>query len=77
MSYSGHLVRIVVYQSQSYGLPDVSWPSPARPEWDGKQFVLHVESGRDGKRVVFHEMVSDITPTSFTQTADSGESGTH
>jgi hypothetical protein len=54
------------------------FPGPPQPgpAWDGKQLVLHVESERDGKRVVFHEMISDITPTSFTQTADIGESGT-
>jgi hypothetical protein len=53
------------------------FPGPPQPgpTWGGKQLVLHVESERDGKRVVFHEVISDITPTSFTQTADIGESG--
>jgi hypothetical protein len=37
--------------------------------------VLHVESEENGKKEVFHEVISDITATSFIQTADVGEAG--
>jgi hypothetical protein len=45
------------------------------PKWDGKQLVVDTESEIAGKKFVWHEVISDITPTSFTQTADIGESG--
>jgi hypothetical protein len=45
------------------------------PQWDGKRLVLHVESEENGKKEVFHEVISDITPTSFKQSADVGEVG--
>jgi ketosteroid isomerase-like protein len=37
--------------------------------------VIHTEFPRDGKNFVWHEVFSDITATSFTQTADIGEKG--
>jgi hypothetical protein len=43
------------------------------PKWDGKQLVIHTEFPRDGKNFVWHEVFSDITPSSFVQTADIGE----
>lgn len=45
------------------------------PKWDGKQLVIHTEFPRDGKTFVWQEVFSDITPTSFIQTADIGEKG--
>jgi hypothetical protein len=45
------------------------------PKWDGKQLVIHTEFPRDGKTFVWHEVFSDITENSFTQTADIGEKG--
>jgi len=44
--------------------------------WEGDQFVLGDEFEKNGKRIVFKEVVSDITPTSFTQTIYQGEAGT-
>jgi hypothetical protein len=49
-------------------------PQPG-PQWDGKKLVLHVESDQGGKKMIFHEEISDITPNSYTQTADIGEPG--
>ena len=49
-------------------------PQPG-PQWDGKQLVIHIEGDQQGKKVVWHEVISDITPNSFVQTADIGESG--
>ena len=44
-------------------------------KWDGKQQVVDNEFQRDGKTFKWHEVFSDITPTSFVQTADIGEKG--
>jgi hypothetical protein len=43
--------------------------------WDGKQFVVDIESERNGKKIFWHEVFFDITPTSFSQTGDRGEAG--
>jgi hypothetical protein len=44
--------------------------------WDGKQLVVDIDFEESGKKILWHEVFGDITPTSFTQTADSGEAGT-
>lgn len=44
-------------------------------KWDGKQFVFDTEFPRGRKTFAWHEVFSDITPTSFVQTADIGEKG--
>ena len=44
--------------------------------WDGKQFVIdEMETSKSGKKSVWHEVWSDITPTSFMQTGEYGEPG--
>jgi hypothetical protein len=43
--------------------------------WDGKQFTIDELETHNGKRTVWHEVWSDITPTSFTQTGDSSDPG--
>src|SRR5258708_28396645 len=44
--------------------------------WDGKQFVIdEIETSNTGKKSMWHEVWSDITPTSFTQTGEYGEPG--
>ena len=44
--------------------------------WDGKQFVIdEMETSKSGKKSVWHEVWSDITPTSFVQTAEYGDPG--
>ena len=44
--------------------------------WDGKQFVIdEVETSKSGKTSVWHEVWSDITPNSFTQTGEYGDPG--
>jgi|SRR5579859_733871 len=43
--------------------------------WDGKQQIVENEFPRNGKTFVWREVFSDITPTSFVQTADIGEKG--
>jgi hypothetical protein len=55
------------------------FPAPPQPgpQWDGQQLIIHIEGEQEGKKVVWHEVISDITPESFTQTADIGESGSH
>src|SRR5271157_3305418 len=44
-------------------------------KWDGKQFVIDMRFPQGEKKMVWHEVWSDITPTSFTQTGDMGEVG--
>lgn len=44
--------------------------------WDGKQFVIdEVETSPSGKKSMWHEVWSDITPNSFTQTGEYGDPG--
>ncbi|HZT71709.1 MAG TPA: DUF1579 family protein [Terriglobia bacterium] len=43
--------------------------------WDGKQLVIDEIETHDGKKTLWHEVWSDITPTSFTQTGDISEPG--
>ena len=44
------------------------------PKWDGKQLVIDTEVELAGKKFVWHEAISDITPTSYDVTVDIGES---
>jgi ketosteroid isomerase-like protein len=44
-------------------------------KWDGKQQIVDNEFQRNGKTFSWHEVFTDITPTSFVQTADIGEKG--
>jgi ketosteroid isomerase-like protein len=44
--------------------------------WDGKQFVIdEIETSKSGKKSLWHEVWSEITPNSFTQTGEYGEPG--
>jgi len=44
--------------------------------WDNKQFVIdEMETSKSGKKSVWHEVWSDITPNSFTQTGEYGDPG--
>jgi hypothetical protein len=45
-------------------------------QWDGKQLLVDIQYEKDGKKILWHERFFDITPTTFTQTADSGEATT-
>jgi hypothetical protein len=44
-------------------------------KWEGDDFVLGDEFERDGKKFLFKEVFSEITPTSFTQTLSQGQAG--
>jgi hypothetical protein len=42
--------------------------------WDGKQFVIdEIETSKTGKKSVWHEVWSEMTPTSFTQIGEYGD----
>lgn len=43
--------------------------------WDGKQFIIDELETHNGNKTTWHEVWSDITPTSFTQTGESSEPG--
>ncbi len=50
-------------------------PQPG-PKWDGKRLVIHIAGEQVGdSKVDWQEILSDITPDSFTQTVDIGEPG--
>ena len=38
--------------------------------WDGKQFTINESETHGGKKTLWHEVWSDITPTSYTQTGE-------
>ena len=45
-------------------------------KWDGKELTIdELETSPDGKKTMWHEVWSDITSTSFTQTGDTGAPG--
>jgi hypothetical protein len=44
-------------------------------KWDGKQLVIEMQFPQGEKKMVWHEVWSDLTATSFTQTGDMGEVG--
>jgi hypothetical protein len=44
-------------------------------KWEGDQWVLGDEFEKNGKKFIFKEVFSEITPTSFTQTLYQGEAG--
>jgi hypothetical protein len=55
------------------------WPQGCDPKsslsrvalsWDGKQLVVDFKSEKDPSKIVWHEVFSEITPTTFLQTAD-------
>jgi hypothetical protein len=44
-------------------------------KWDGKQQVIRNEFQKNGKTYGYHEILTDITPSSFLQTIDIAEKG--
>ena len=43
--------------------------------WDGKQLTINLEFPQNGKKMMWHEVWSGITATSFLQTGEMGEAG--
>jgi hypothetical protein len=43
--------------------------------WDGKRYVIDMEFSSHDKKMMWHEVFTDFTATSFTQTGDIGEVG--
>jgi hypothetical protein len=54
---------------------DLAGAASGSCKWQNNQLVIDTEFERHGKKFAWHEVFSDITPTSFTQTADIGEKG--
>jgi hypothetical protein len=44
-------------------------------KWDGHEWVIDFEFSREGKKFARHEVYSEITRNSFTQTGESAEVG--
>ena len=51
------------------------FPPPPRPgpQWNGQSLVIDTEVAIAGVKYAFHEVISDITPTSYRQTIDLGD----
>jgi Protein of unknown function (DUF1579) len=74
---------VIWWDTQAQGYR-VIWCGSANPrgcvvmsklaQWEGDQFVVGDEFERDGRKVVYREVFSDVTPDSFTQTIYEGES---
>ena len=54
---------------------DFNTNSNATLDWDGKELTINMQFPQDGKKMLWHEVWSGITPTSFTQTGEMGEVG--
>lgn len=54
---------------------DFSTNSNSTLDWDGNELTIEMQFPQDGKKMLWHEVWSGITATSFTQTADMGEVG--
>ena len=77
-------LAVIWWDTQAQGYR-VIWCGSANPRgcvvmsklahWEGDQFVVGDEFERDGRKVVYREVFSDLTPDSFTQTIYEGESG--
>lgn len=44
-------------------------------KWNGKELTIDMQFPQNGKKMLWHEVWSEITATSFTQTGDMGEVG--
>jgi len=75
---------VVWWDGQAQGFR-VMWCGSANPRgcvvmsklasWEDGQFVVRDEFERDGRKIVYREIFSDITPGSFTQTIYQGVPG--
>jgi len=59
-----HMWCINIYPDGCEMFPPPPQPGPV---WDGKKLVLHVESSQGGRRMIFHEEISEIKANSYTQ----------
>ncbi|HXY30483.1 MAG TPA: hypothetical protein VEI06_07215 [Gemmatimonadaceae bacterium] len=72
---SAHRLRGMLCNNSGPSTCDVDSYTNSTLTWDGRQLVIDLRFSRKDKRMVWHEVWSDITPTSFTQTGDVGEVG--
>jgi hypothetical protein len=54
---------------------DLTGAASGSCKWQNNELVIDTEFERHGQKFAWHEVFSDITATSFTQTADIGEKG--
>ena len=65
-----------VRQSESPCLRPESRAEHVTITWDGKQLIIdEIQTSSTGKKSQWHETYSNITPTSFLQVGESGETG--
>jgi hypothetical protein len=65
--YSGRVPDPLESDHQSY--------SNSKLTWDEKELVIDISFPQGGKEMLWHEVWSDITSKSFTQTGDMAEVG--
>jgi hypothetical protein len=68
-------LRGMLCNNSGPGACNVDTYSNSTLKWDGKQFTIDMQFPEHGKKMLWHEVWSDITATSFTQTGDVGEVG--
>lgn len=67
-----HIWCINVYPDGCEMFPPPPQPGP---KWDGKKLVIEFEQEQQGSRFLWREIISEITPNTFTQTVDIGNPG--
>lgn len=72
---STHSLRGMVCNNSGAEACDVKSYDNATLTWDGNRLVVDFRFLAGTKPMVWHEVWSDITPTSFLQTGDVGEAG--
>ena len=69
-----HMWCINVYPTGCEMFPP---PPQAGPKWDGKQLVIYIEQEQQGQKMIWHEVITDISPNAYTQFIDIGDAPDH
>ncbi len=70
-----HSLRGMLCNNSGPSTCDLNSYSNSSLKWDGKQLIIDMEFPQNGKKMLWHEVWSDISTTTFTQSADMGEVG--
>jgi len=68
-------LRGMLCNNSGPGACDFSTYSNSSLNWDGKELTIDMEFPQNGKKMIWHEVWSGITASSFTQTGEMGEAG--
>jgi hypothetical protein len=70
-----HSLKGILCNNSGSGACNVDSYYRSKLTWDGKQFTVNLVFSQGEKMMVWHEVFSDFTRNSFTQTGDIGEVG--